>query len=308
MSANLSQKEDAMNVPAGGEGETPLVFVVPAFRDSPHLDACLWSLRQQTLPCHVVIVTSTPSAHIEATAAKHGVPVLVNPQGGSIAADWNFALKQGGGGLVTLAHQDDLYTEKYAESCVRIWESHPDVLAVFTDYAEILGEGGIIRGNTTMLKIKRLLLLPYMLKTTIASRFVKKAVLRLGSPICCPSVCLNMDALKGFQFDEAFSVNMDWDAWLRLAERPGPMAYVRERYCFHRIHADSETSSSLHDNRRADEDLRIFQRLWPKPVAGLIAKAYSLSYRSNDLAKSKGGTGRRVKDGIVVAEEEGDPI
>lgn len=267
-------------------GAGGLTFVVPAYRESPHLDACLWSLRQQTVPCRILITTSTPCDFIDRLAKKHGVPVLVNGKGGSIAADWNFALEQAGEGLVTLAHQDDLYNERYAESCLSALRRNTDLLMVFTDYAEVVEDGGVVRSNTAMLRIKRMLLFPYLFRRSIRSRFVKKAVLRLGSPICCPSVCLNRAVIPDFRFLDDYSVNMDWDAWLRLADRRGPMVHVRERYCLHRIHEGSETSSGIRENRRAEEDLRIFRRLWPAPVARLLAKAYSLSYKSNAVPRN----------------------
>ncbi len=270
-------------------------FVVPAYQESPHLDACLWSLRQQSVKSRVLIVTSTPNAHIRQVAAKHDVPVLVNPNGGSIVSDWNYALEQGGSGLLTLAHQDDIYTERYAEACLSSAVKHPELLAVFTDYAEIVGDGGQVRGNTAMLQIKRLLLLPYRLKPALYSRILKKSVLLLGSPICCPSVCLNMDRLGGFRFNAEYTVNMDWDAWLHLAMLSGPMVYVRERYCLHRIHSGSETSVGLRENRRAEEDLRIFRRLWPKPLAHVIARAYSMSYQSNAVAETANVNSERTR-------------
>ncbi len=256
-------------------------FVVPAYQESPYLDACLWSLKQQTVKSRIVIVTSTPNALITAMAEKYHIPVVVNPASGSIAADWNFALQQGGKGLLTLAHQDDLYTERYAESCMKAAEKHKDALLVFTDYAEIIGKGGAMRSNTAMLQIKRLLLLPYLLKPALRTRFFKRAVLRFGSPICCPSVCLNLKNLPNFHFSPNFSVNMDWDAWLRISDMVGAMIYIPERFCLHRIHSDSETSRGLHESRRQDEDLCVFQKLWPKPVAHIISRVYALSYKSN---------------------------
>ena len=261
-----------------------LVFVVPAYKESPHLDACLWSLRQQTVPCRILITTSTPNDHIDQVAKKHDVPVFVHATGGGISGDWNFALEQAGPGLVTLAHQDDLYNERYAEACLAAVALHPDMVMAFTDYAEVLGEGGVIRGNTAMLVIKRLLLFPFLFRSAIRSRFIRRAVLRLGSPVCCPSVCLNRAIVPDFRFLGDYTVNMDWDAWLRLADVRGATVHIRERYCLHRIHGGSETSSGIRENRRAEEDLRIFRRLWPAPIANLLAKVYALSYRSNGAA------------------------
>ena len=55
-------------------------FVVPAYGCSPFLNACLDSLAVQTVRSPVVVATSTPSTFIEAVAAAHGVPVVINPR------------------------------------------------------------------------------------------------------------------------------------------------------------------------------------------------------------------------------------
>ncbi len=265
----------------GTQSKSRHTFVIPAYLESPHLDACLWSLKQQTYKSNIIIVTSTPNSYIDKMAEKFHVPVIVNPKGGSIVADWNFALEQGGKGLLTLAHQDDVYTERYTESCVKAYEKNNDATIIFTDYSEILGHGGSIRGNTLLLFIKRVLLFPYHIKHAVRNRFIKRGVLQLGSPICCPSVCLNKAQLPDFQFSHDYTVNMDWEAWLRIADIPGAMVYIPERYCLHRIHSDSETSKGIYENRRREEDLRIFKKIWPKPIARVISQLYTLSYSSN---------------------------
>ena len=91
----------------------------------------------------------------------------------------------------------------------------------------------------------------------------------------------NRERLAAFRFDPAFTVNMDWDAWLRLAALPGAFTLVPDRLVVHRIHEDSETTAALAERRRQDEDRRIFDALWPRPVAALLARVYARSYASN---------------------------
>ena len=54
----------------------------------------------------------------------------------------------------------------------------------------------------------------------------------------------NRERLAAFRFDPAFTVNMDWDAWLRLAAVPGAFTLVPDRLVVHRIHEDSETTAA----------------------------------------------------------------
>jgi hypothetical protein len=108
--------------------------------------------------------------------------------------------------------------------------------------------------------------------------------LSFGNPICCPSVtyCIrNLNRLPGgFSFDTTFPNNLDWEAWIRLARQKGSFIYHPDMLMTHRFHSDSETSNSLADNRRHQDDRRIFRMLWPRPLAVAIASLYALAYRS----------------------------
>jgi hypothetical protein len=255
-------------------------FVVPAYGVSPHLPACLASLRAQTVPSRIVVTTSTPSLALERIAADAGVELGVNPVATGAAADWTFALHAAATPWATLAHQDDVYRPAYTERCLAAAAAAPDSLLVFTDYAEETADG--IRERTLNLRIKRLLWAPFFLRGhSIRGPRARRQLLALGCPIPCPTVMYNRARLTSFRFDPAFTVNMDWDAWLRLADQPGAFTLVPERLVIHRIHEASETTAALSERRRQEEDLRIFASLWPRPIAALLARVYARSYASN---------------------------
>ena len=48
----------------------------------------------------------------------------------------------------------------------------------------------------------------------------------------------------------------------------------------HRIYEESATSRNLADNIRTGETAQIMERIWPRPIARLINRAYS---KSEDL-------------------------
>ena len=52
---------------------------------------------------------------------------------------------------------------------------------------------------------------------------------------------------------------------------------------YHRIHDGSETSVIIGDNARGQEDYVMFTKFWPKSIAKLLTKVYSLAEKSNDL-------------------------
>ena len=255
-------------------------FVVMAYKESAYLDECIQSLRFQTVPSEIILATSTPCSFIEGIADKHCLPLRINTGTQGIVGDWNFALSQAQTPYVTLAHQDDNYEGCYTEKMLAVAARRNDVLMVFSDYAEQVG--GELKTSTPNLVVKRLLVaLAFWGGTLIRSRFRKRLLLSFGSPIPCPSVMYHKALLGDFQFSSSFSINMDWDAWLRISSAQGSIGRVPEILQVHRLHQDSETSHGIADQRRASEDRVLFERLWPRPIAELLRRLYALSYAGN---------------------------
>ncbi len=84
-------------------------FVIPAYGESPYLEACIQSLLAQATTGNVVVTTSTPNAHIQNLTQKYNLPYVVNYGAKGIASDWNFALDSANAKYATIAHQDDIY-------------------------------------------------------------------------------------------------------------------------------------------------------------------------------------------------------
>lgn len=257
-------------------------FIILAYQQSPYLEACIRSLKDQTVQSRIILATSTPSEWLQNIAEKHDLPIRVREGKSSIADDWNFALSLSETSLVTLAHQDDLYHRDYGQQIRQLAVLYPDALIIFTNN-DLLIDGQRI-SRTINLTIQRMLLWPFRFRRGIRSRFVRRMTLSFGNPICCPSVTYsksNLDHVPGgFIFDGTFPNNLDWEAWIRLARPKGSFVYSPDILMTHRFHSDSETSSSLTGNRRQQDDRRIFRLLWPRPIASVIASLYALAYRS----------------------------
>jgi hypothetical protein len=135
-----------------------------------------------------------------------------------------------------------------------------------------------------MLSVKRFLLWSFMpIKNNIQSKSAKRLAQSFGNSIACPSVMYNTDMLSNFRFSGDYTINLDWDAWLRMADMIGTFVYVPQILLQHRIHSDSATSVGLGVHARQREDLDLFRRLWPRPVAAILAWFYSRSYKSNEI-------------------------
>jgi hypothetical protein len=264
-------------------------FAVPVYRAAPNLGALIASLRAQTpAGSEILLATSTPSAELAAFAARLGLPLHINPHRVDIATDWNFALEQSATKLVTLAHQDDVFSPDYAGQLIAALARHPDALMAFCDYSEHTPLGA--RPRNLNLRIKRALCQrAFGTSEWLAEPRDKLRLLSLGNPICCPSVMLNRAALGEFHFPDGMQTNLDWLAWLGLARRPGSFVYVRRRLVSKGVHAGSETTATIASRAREREDRTMFEAFWPGPVAAVLATVYRLGYRGNRVTASHPG-------------------
>ena len=255
-------------------------FVVPAYGQSPYLRECLASLQAQTLPAPVFISTSTPSPWLAGLASEFGATLLEHGPNRGIGHDWNQAVAGTPADWVTLAHQDDVYLPHFAQETMRCVQLHSATSLVMTDYGELVD--GEVRTWTLMLTVKRLLSWQAFLgRDVLERRGAKRRLLAFGCAIPCPTVTLRRDAAMGL-FREDLKVDLDWDAWLRLADAPGAFARVRRPCMLHRIHAGSETSGGVRAGVRAREDIAMFERFWPAPIARLLARLYAVGYEAGE--------------------------
>lgn len=263
------------------ENDAMHTFCVCAYKESEYLEECVKSLLNQTLQSKIIMVTSTPNAHIEQIANQYNIELFINDGERGITQDWNFGLSKVDTPYATVAHQDDVYFDNYT---LRVCESlqqayHP--LIAFTDYYE-LRDGNYVH-DTTMLKIKRFLLLPLRIKGLQKSRFIKRRVLSMGDPICCPAVTFCLDNVQRPIFQHGFRSCEDWEAWEKISREKGSFSYVYEPLMCHRIHEDSATTAIIKDNARVEENFIMFCKFWPKWIAKIINHFYTKSEKSNSL-------------------------
>ena len=256
-------------------------FVIPAYDPAPHLAALIASLKAQTgLRSEILLSSSTPSTELTAISKRFGLPLHINPQRIDIAADWNFALAIAKTQFVTLAHQDDIFEPGYMVQLGSALQRHPAAFLAFCDYSEHTALGA--RPTNINLKIKRALRRrAFGARECINEPRDKMRLLSLGNPICCPSVMFNRRSVDDFRFPGGFKTNLDWMAWLELARRPGGFVYVRECLVSKGVHADSETTATIANRAREREDRAIFDTLWPRPIAAVLATLYKFGYRAN---------------------------
>lgn len=259
-------------------------FVVLAYKESEYLEECIKSVMQQSYPSEVVIATTTDNDFIRKLAKKYQLEVVVGEHT-SIGGDFDFAVRAGKTELVTVAHQDDVYDEGYAESVVRMYEKYQDSVIIFSDYYEIRC-GKRVFSNVN-LKIKRVLLVPLRVKYLSRFRFVKRMVLRFGDAICCPAVTFVKENCPDEIFLSEYRCNIDWFAWEKLSKLKGRFIYISDKLMGHRISEESTTTDIINQGIRTREDYEIYLKFWPKWVAGMLTSVYKNSEKSNDVSRDK---------------------
>lgn len=253
-----------------------LTIVLCAYKECSYLEKSLRAVINQTVKCNVVISTSTPNDYISKIAEKYQVPVLVNPNGGHVK-DYNFALSQIRTKLGMIAHQDDLLSRKFVEKSLKGLNAASNPILSFSDYLEIHNDIPDSRPST-MVWIKRILVwpmcIPFFRRTVLAKRLGQC----MGNPITHPTVICVMKRLPDPPFRIQYQASMDWDLWERLSREKGEYVYINRVLLHHRMTADNATAKLIRStNARYSEEYEILSRFWPKPIAGLIMKFYSMS-------------------------------
>ena len=248
-------------------------FAICAYRESEYLEDCIKSLMSQTIPTNYIIVTSTPNKQIESLAKKYKIPYYVRDGKPDIQDDWNFAYNQSKTELVTVAHQDDLYDPDYTKYILDNYDKK--ILMYNTDYVPYKNGADASDNNS---KIKRILKFFTKYKFFARFRFFKVMSLAFGNTINCPSVTYNKKILGNTVFTSELKFCLDWDTFLKIARKKGISIYIPYKLVKYRIHDDATTKKFILNNKRQEEDLAMFCKIWPKWMAKIIMKFYVKSY------------------------------
>ena len=134
------------------------------------------------------------------------IDYYVNEGQGGITQDWNFgykcALEKYHSEYITIAHQDDYYEAEYLSYVLKEAKNATHPLIIFGDYYEIRNGCKVYKNR--LLKIKRLMLLPLRVKILQKSKWIRRRILSLGSPICCPSVTFSANNLPDVIFENHY--------------------------------------------------------------------------------------------------------
>ena len=256
-------------------------YVICAYLESEYLEDCIQSLKSQSTPSSIIMVTSTPGKFLTDISSKYQIPLFINNGEHGIAGDWNFALSQVRTPIATIAHQDDIYEPWYTESVLSCINQSRKPLIFFSDYGELRGSRK--EDHNKLLDVKRLMLIPMRPKWAKASIFIRRRVLSFGSPISCPTVSYFLPNLPKKIFHAGYRSNLDWQAWEKLSRLKGDFIFCSKICMYHRIHPQSTTTEVLQENGRRSEDFEMFSKFWPKGIARILEHFYKSSEKSNTI-------------------------
>ena len=255
-------------------------FVVLAYKKSEYLEECIKSVLNQKYKSDVVIATSTPNDYIDNMAKKYKLRVIVNKSDKKgIGVDFDFASNCVKNKLITIAHQDDIYDYEYSQKVVDLYNKYNDSIVIFTDYYEIKGDRKEYTNKN--LKIKRILLFPLRFRCLSKFKFFKRWVLRFGNSICCPAVTFVQKNVPKKKFETDMKCDIDWYAWEKLSKEKGRFIFIKDRIMGHRINEETTTTQIINEGIRTKEDLMIFKKFWPTPIAKFLNKFYKKSEDNN---------------------------
>ena len=262
-------------------------FVVCAYGESPYLEECINSLKENEGSSDICIATHTDNNYIRDIANRFDIPVYINPDTppegiSAIACDWNFGLSCVKTKYATIAHQDDIYDADYSRRFIEAMDRSDDSVIGFSDYYELHQETGVLTDSNLNLRIKKFMLMPLRIN---GGKKIRRFVLSFGDPICCPSVCYNIEYIKKYikipLFKDGMESCLDWQAWERLSRLDGEFRYVPYDLMTHRIHEASETTRIIGDRRRVVENYMMYRRFWPKYAAVFWNRLYTFAEKSN---------------------------
>lgn len=260
------------------------VFAICAYKESPYLEECIRSLKNQSEKTGVICCTSTPNDHIKNLADKYKIPLYIRDGASGIREDWLFAYGQADADLVTIAHQDDTYGKNYAKTVLESYHRYVDMTVFMSDYLtlKVLGESTRLERFNTVWLVKKILRLPLRFSIFADKTFIKRSAVLFGNSVCCPSCTYNKSAVGADMFHSSYEFALDWDNLYELGGKPGRFVCVEKPLMAYRVHSGATTKECIEDNRRTRDEIAMFEKMWPRPAVRLLMYFYKKAYKAYD--------------------------
>ncbi|HEY0142006.1 MAG TPA: glycosyltransferase [Thermoanaerobaculia bacterium] len=245
---------------------TRVTIAVPTFNGARFLSETLASLRSQTLPPADLVVLDDASSDDSAAVAASmpEVRVIRSAERRGLAANWNAALALCETPYLVLAHQDDVYEPRFAETLVAALEAHPRAAAAHCKASTIDEHGRPFTHPAGLYKER---FWPRDAAIVEREPAAELAILRQGNYVIAPSAILRMSIVRQLgPFDTRYAFVTDWEYWLRASLAGHTLVGVVERLVRFRRHEATATRDSERSLRRYEEELELLLSL-PAPTS-----------------------------------------
>lgn len=282
-----------------------LAVAIPFYRGLPYLREAIESVRAQTRGDWSLLVCDDrgePDPEpARALVASYGDPRLryaANPSTLGMVPNWNRCLELADAELVTLLHADDRLLPGYADTVVRLAESHPEAAAVFCA-ADIIGPSGEPRFSFA--DASKSLFTPRSAGPLVLHGEAALRALAAGNFIMCPTLCFRRSVLGARRFDPRWRQVQDLELTARLLLEDATLVGSREAAYAYRRHPESATESQSQSLLRFQEELALLgeiagaarRRGWTRAArvaAGAFTPKLHLAYRALvDLLRGRPG-------------------
>lgn len=248
-------------------------FVICAYKESPYLEDAIKSIKNQTLKSNIIMTSSTKNKHIDDLSKKYKIKTYYRNGKSDIQDDWNFAVSNTNTELVTIVHQDDIYNQYYLENILNNYTGKE--LMLFTENNILKNDIEISNKN---LIIKRIIKFPLRIPVFSNIKFIRKLTLSFGNTVNCPAVTYNKSKLNLPIFTSDLKFGLDWDTYLKIYSMKGKLKYIPHKLVSYRVHEEATTTSFIKNNKRYEEDVIMFSKIWPKFIVKIIMKFYIKAY------------------------------
>jgi glycosyltransferase involved in cell wall biosynthesis len=247
-----------------------ITVVTPSFNAAATIEETLRSVREQDYPHveHLVVDGASTDATVEILQRAQGIRYVSEPDRG-LSHAMNKGVDMAEGSIVGWLNADDVYLPGALRAVGEAFAAHPEYEWA-TGRCVIVDDAGseIRRGATAY---KNLLLRRYSRSLYLTQNFIS-----------APATFARREAYQRHRFREDYSMSMDYDVFLQLAQAGDPIILDRDLACFRMM--EGTLSMSNFERQFAEHAEQARAHGAGHPVAVAVNQAMSrlivLVYRS----------------------------
>jgi glycosyltransferase involved in cell wall biosynthesis len=234
-------------------------IVTPSLNQGAYLDETLESIRSQNYPAveHLVLDGVSTDETVALLKAKTGsewrhLYWISEPDGGCTQA-LNKGIRLASGDIIGWLNSDDRYREGCLETVAKVFEQHPDIDIVYGDFTFMDEQGNHLRVRREI-EFNRLVLFYHRISSIPStSTFFRRRIFDEGN-----------------FFDESLQFAMDYEFFVRLANKGYRYKHIRALLADFRLHSKSKTCAT---GARQLAETRMTMRKYSPIALGVKNKA-----------------------------------